>query len=70
VAAPQEQAQRMYRHCGFEWREEHLMAGDKPSAVRTFSALQVRDPIHSRSMERGVSLRRNWSRCALRWSKS
>jgi len=28
------------------------MAGDKPSAVRTFSALQVRDPIHSRSMER------------------
>jgi hypothetical protein len=50
VAAPKEQAQRMYQHCGFEWREEYLMASDKSSAVRTFSALQVREPIHRRSI--------------------
>lgn len=50
VANPREQAQRMYRHCGFEWRDEYLAKGDNRSAVRTFSALQVREPIHRRGV--------------------
>jgi hypothetical protein len=50
VTHPKQQGQRMYRHCGFEWRDDYLFDADKHSAVRTFSTLQVRDPIHVRSV--------------------
>jgi hypothetical protein len=34
----------------FRAASEFARLGDKPSAVRTFSALQVREPIHRRSI--------------------
>ena len=50
VAAPAQQSQRMFEHCGLEWRDEYLDFHRSAAAVRTFSATQVREPVHDRSV--------------------
>lgn len=50
VAAPFVHAPRLYAHCGLDWRDEFLEPQAAASAVRTFSVMQVREPIHTRSV--------------------
>lgn len=50
VAAPLVHAPRMYAHCGLDWRDEFLAPQAAAPAVRTFSVMQVREPIHTRSV--------------------
>ena len=50
VTAPSVHAKRLYEYCGLAWREEYLSMKDSGAPVRTFSAMQVRQPIYSSSV--------------------
>ena len=50
VASPAFEGQRVFAHCGLEWRDEFLDFHRGGGAVRTFSALQVRRPIYQTSV--------------------
>ena len=50
VSAPLTHAPRIYAHCGLEWRDEYLEPNAAASPVRTFSAMQVREPIYRSSV--------------------
>jgi tetratricopeptide (TPR) repeat protein len=49
VADPLPVGRGLYEHCGLEWRDEYARADASGAAVRTFSAIQVRQPIHTNS---------------------
>jgi tetratricopeptide (TPR) repeat protein len=51
VTAPAAQAQRVFAHCGLEWKEECLDIGRRVTASTTASAAQVRGPIYSTSVD-------------------
>ncbi len=50
VSDPLTIGRKMYEHCGLDWRDEYAQADVSGGAVRTFSALQVRQPIHTTSI--------------------
>lgn len=50
VTAPLTYAPRLYAHCGLEWRDEYLEPAAASAPVRTFSVMQVREPIYSSSV--------------------
>ncbi len=50
VASPASEGQRVFAHCGLDWRDEFLDFHRGGGAVRTFSALQVRRPIYQTSV--------------------
>lgn len=50
VSAPLTHAARIYAHCGLEWRDEYLEPAAASAPVRTFSVMQVREPIYSSSV--------------------
>ncbi|MFT3673148.1 tetratricopeptide repeat-containing sulfotransferase family protein [Aestuariivirga sp.] len=52
VQSPEEWAPRIVEFAGLDWQEECLKFFEKAGTVRTFSADQVRQPIHSLSVER------------------
>ncbi len=51
VATPEVQARRMYAWCGLDWTPEALEIPAKNSVFATASSAQVREPIHSRSVD-------------------
>lgn len=50
VASPQSEGRRLFEYCGLDWRDAYLECHQNTSAVRTFSASQVRRPIYSTSV--------------------
>jgi tetratricopeptide (TPR) repeat protein len=50
VNAPLTHAPRIFAHCGLEWRDEYVEPHAAPTPVRTFSAMQVREPIYRSSV--------------------
>lgn len=50
VSAPLTHAPRIYAHCGLEWRDEYVESNATALPVRTFSAMQVRQPIYRSSV--------------------
>jgi hypothetical protein len=52
VADPRGETQRLLQHCGLEWEDGCLAFERNPAAVATASAVQVREPLHARSVGR------------------
>lgn len=50
VSAPLDHTPRLFEHCGLQWRDEYLAPSAAASPVRTFSAMQVREPIYRSSI--------------------
>jgi len=50
VEDPLEVGRRLFDYCGLEWRAEYLDPARREGPVRTFSATQVRQPIHATSI--------------------
>ncbi|MGH8249679.1 MAG: tetratricopeptide repeat-containing sulfotransferase family protein [Steroidobacteraceae bacterium] len=50
VEFPAVEGRRVFGHCGLEWSDRLLEFHHGGGAVRTFSAAQVRQPIHTRSI--------------------
>jgi hypothetical protein len=50
VASPAVEARRVFEHCGLEWNDSYLEFHRAGTAVRTFSASQVRRPIYQSSV--------------------
>lgn len=52
VQDPEEQAARIFEHCGLEWNDEYLDHSRRDGLVATASATQVRDAINTHSVGR------------------
>ena len=52
VREPRAQTARLLEHCGLPWEDGCLSFQDNAAPVATASAVQVREPIHTRSIER------------------
>jgi len=50
VESPAVEGRRVFQHCGLEWSDSFLEFHRAGSAVRTFSAMQVRRPIYRSSV--------------------
>lgn len=50
VASPAEEGRRLFEYCGLEWNDSYLEFHRTSTAVRTFSAAQVRRPIYASSI--------------------
>ncbi|WP_323845484.1 tetratricopeptide repeat-containing sulfotransferase family protein [Microbulbifer magnicolonia] len=50
VTDTKKEAQRLFKFCGLEWRDDYLEFNRKSEVVQTFSALQVRQPIYKSSV--------------------
>jgi tetratricopeptide (TPR) repeat protein len=50
VARPGPEGRRLFEYCGLAWQDDYLDEARRKGAVRTFSASQVRQPIHRRSV--------------------
>jgi hypothetical protein len=50
VESPALEARRVFEHCGLEWNDSYLEFHRAGTAVRTFSASQVRRPIYQSSV--------------------
>ena len=50
VTRPEEESRRMYEWCGLEWTPQVLATPASDVAFSTASAAQVREPVHSRSV--------------------
>jgi hypothetical protein len=50
VSSPAEEGRRLFEYCGLEWNDSYLDFYRAGSAVRTFSAQQVRRPIYTSSV--------------------
>jgi hypothetical protein len=52
VADQRAETQRLLAHCGLDWEDGCLEFERNPTAVATASAVQVREPLHARSVGR------------------
>jgi tetratricopeptide (TPR) repeat protein len=52
VADPRGETGRLLAHCGLEWEDGCVAFERNPAAVATASAVQVREPLHARSVGR------------------
>jgi len=52
VREPRAQTARLLEHCGLPWQDDCLSFQDNAAPVATASAVQVREPIHTRSVAR------------------
>lgn len=50
VANPGAECKRLFEYCGLDWRDEVLDASRRKAPLRTFSAEQARQPIHTHSI--------------------
>lgn len=50
VADPSVEGQRLFAYCGLQWDDAYLAFHERGDTVRTFSATQVRRPIHQSSV--------------------
>lgn len=50
VTDPGAECRRLFEYCGLAWNDEYLDASRRAGPVRTFSAEQVRQPIHTHSI--------------------
>jgi tetratricopeptide (TPR) repeat protein len=51
VGDPEAASRRVYAHCGLEWRPEVVRIEEGRGTVSTASTVQVREPIHRRSVQ-------------------
>ena len=51
VSDPEAASRRVYAHCGLAWRPEVVRIEEGGGTVSTASAVQVREPIHRRSVQ-------------------
>jgi hypothetical protein len=50
VSDPAAEGQRLFEHCGLDWKEDYLEVQRAGGAIRTFSATQARQPIYRSSV--------------------
>ncbi len=52
VASPEQESRRLLAHCGLDWEPQCLEFQDNRAPVATASAVQVREKIYSRAVQR------------------
>ncbi len=50
VAEPDDQTQRIAKHCGLEWNSACLNFHERVEASYTFSEMQVREPLNDKGV--------------------